>query len=129
MAFGSGHGGDAVASSAEAQRVDAIRNITMITYILYGIGIFIGITSIIGIIIAYLRRAESAGTIYQSHFTWLIRTFWIGLVIGFVGIVTSPIGIGFFVLLAIEIWVIFRIVKGFLKFNDRKEIPNPRGFF
>lgn len=31
-----------------------------------------------GIILTYLERKKARGTVYENHFQWLIRTFWIG---------------------------------------------------
>jgi uncharacterized membrane protein len=56
----------------------------------------------------------------EQHFRWQIRTFWIGLLWTVIGIVTTPIIIGWFILLGISIWIIYRIVKGALALNDGK---------
>jgi len=37
----------------------------------------LGGASIIGLIIAYVKRSDLRGTIYESHMTSAIRTFWI----------------------------------------------------
>ncbi|MGU3496941.1 DUF4870 family protein [Xanthobacteraceae bacterium A53D] len=113
---------------APGARDEALRNITMITYILYAIGYFVGITMLVGLIVAYMKRGDAAGTIYESHFTWLIRTFWIGLIVGIIGFFTSFILIGVPILIACYIWGIYRVVKGFLAFNDRKPIAAPQGY-
>jgi len=39
-----------------------------------------------------------------------------------IGIITTPLIIGWFILLGISIWVIYRIVKGALALNDGKVI-------
>jgi uncharacterized membrane protein len=40
---------------------------------------FIGmIVMLVAVGIAYAKRKEAAGTAYESHLRWLIRTFWIG---------------------------------------------------
>lgn len=36
------------------------------------------ILGLIAIIITYNKRKTAKDTIYESHFTWLIRTFWVG---------------------------------------------------
>ncbi|GGF45840.1 hypothetical protein GCM10007301_01660 [Azorhizobium oxalatiphilum] len=112
-----------------AARDEALRNIVMITYILYVVGFFVGITMLVGLIVAYVKRGDAAGTIYESHFTWLIRTFWIGLLLSVIGLITSFILIGIPILIATGIWSIYRVVKGFLAFNDRKPIAAPAAFF
>ena len=66
-----------------------------------------------------MKRDDTAGTI-ASHFTWQIRTFWWSLLWFVLGIATLIIGVGFLILLADAIWVIYRIVKGFLNFIEDK---------
>ncbi|MFZ5721781.1 MAG: DUF4870 family protein [Pseudomonadota bacterium] len=43
-----------------------------------------GLTAIIGVIIAHIQQG-TAGPIMRTHYTFLIRTFWIGLVLAIVG--------------------------------------------
>ena len=59
-----------------------------LVYILYFIGFVVGITAIAGLIVAYLKRGE-AGPNATTHFTFQIRTFWIGLLFSIIGAVTS----------------------------------------
>lgn len=33
---------------------------------------------LIAVILTYLKRKEAAGTVFESHLQWMIRTFWIG---------------------------------------------------
>ena len=116
----------------EAQ-LDNLRTLTMVTYVLYAVSALVGITAIVAIIVNYIKRDETRGTIYESHFTWQIRTFWWGVlwaVIGFVtmfiviGIATVwVLGLGFLVLAVNAIWMIYRVVRGFLAWNDRKAMP------
>jgi len=107
-------------ASVDAVKLGQLKQLTLITYILYAVSAFVGITAIVAIVINYVKREDTAGTIYESHFTWQIRTFWWSLAWFFLGMLTMIIGIGFFVLVADGIWVIYRIVKGFLNFNEDK---------
>ena len=104
-----------------------LRQYTMIIYILYMAAILVGITSIVGVIMAYVKRADFAGTEYEDHITYLIRTFWISLGGYVIGVILSMVFIGVFVIFAVFIWFIYRIVVGFIKFNDNKPI-NPMGW-
>jgi uncharacterized membrane protein len=110
----------AAAPAVDAARLAQLKQLTLITYILYAVSGFVGITAIVAIFINYLKRDDVAGTIYASHFTWQIRTFWWSLLWGVIGAATVFIGIGFIVLFADVIWVIYRLVKGFLNFNEDK---------
>jgi uncharacterized membrane protein len=112
-----------------ANPTEAARNLALVIHGLYAVGMFVGLTAIIGVVIAYLKRGDAAGTIYESHFTYAIRTFWIGLVIFFVGWLLSFILIGLPILAFGWVWTIIRVVRAFLSWNDRKPIDNPERFF
>ena len=99
-----------------------LRQYTMIIYILYMAAILVGITSIVGVIMAYVKRADFAGTEYEDHITYLIRTFWISLIGYLIGAVLSIVGIGIIIIIAVGIWYIYRSIAGFIKFNDNKPI-------
>ena len=67
------------------------RGLAFTVYILYFLGYVTGITSIIGVMIAYFQD-RSANSELVSHFTFQIRTFWIGFVYLVVGaILLEPI--------------------------------------
>jgi uncharacterized membrane protein len=82
-----------------------------VVYILYLLGLFLPFTSIVGVIIAYVNQGEAPEWL-QSHYRFQIRTFWIGLLYGIIGLVTCIIIIGFFWLCFVLIWLIVRCVKG-----------------
>ncbi|GAB3440329.1 hypothetical protein GCM10027396_06320 [Insolitispirillum peregrinum] len=88
-----------------------------------------GLTGVVGVIIAHIRLKETKGTIFESHLRWLIRTFWLSLLMCLPGILLSFVGIGLLLLVAISIWFIYRIVVGFLKLNEGKPIDDPSRLF
>jgi len=105
------------------------RNLTTLVYALHAAAFFVGLTGVVGVIINYLKRDEVAGTRYESHFIWQIRTFWASFGVGMLGVVLIPVfGLGFLVLLADAVWVVYRIVKGWLALNDGKAIDTPRAW-
>jgi len=105
------------------EKMESLKKITMVVYALYAFAYFGGLTAIIGIVINYIKREEVAGTWLESHFLWQRRTFWFGLLWAVIGIVTMPILIGFLVHFVNCIWIIYRVVKGWLYFNDNKPMP------
>ncbi len=115
------YGADAVS----AEKLSSLKQLTLVTYILYALSPFAGLSAIVAVIINYIKRDETAGTIYESHFTWQIRTFWFSLLWAVIGGATVWLGIGFLVLAADYVWVIYRIVKGFLNWNDGQPMPVP----
>lgn len=107
------------------RRGDSLKNLAVAVYILQALSFFVGgITGLAGVIINYIKMDEVQGTWIEPHFRWQVRTFWIGLLWGIIGFVTSFIIIGWFILLAVAIWVIYRIVKGALALNDGRP-PEP----
>jgi uncharacterized membrane protein len=95
------------------------------------VGSFVmGIPSIIAVIMNYARRGEARGTWLESHFSWQLRTFWwaAALVIALfllslplffvlIGFVTFPFG-----MVVIGAWIIYRVVKGWLRLRDSQPI-------
>jgi uncharacterized membrane protein len=108
------------ASGAAAEKLANLKQLTMITYILYAVSWLVGFTAIVAIVINYVKREDTVGTIYESHFTWQIRTFWWSLLWFVIGFASMFVVVGFLILAADAIWVIYRIVKGFLNWNDGK---------
>ena len=93
------------------------------------VGSFIGgIPSIVAVIMNYARRSATRGSFLESHFRWQIRTFWFAfmwaLIIWVVGVVLIPVLIGFAVLgaglVALGVWIIYRVVRGWLALRDRR---------
>lgn len=76
-----------------------------------------GITLLIGLVIAYLNRGDSPAWV-GDHFTYQIRTFWIGLLYSLVAAVL----IGWLVSLVVLVWFFVRCVKGYQRI-DRGESP------
>jgi len=95
-----------------------------IIYILYLVGLVVGITPIVGVIMAYVNRSEAPFWV-QTHYQVQIRTFWIGLLYGLIAAVTSIIFIGFIVALFTLVWWIVRCAKGLSSAGNGMPYPNP----
>ncbi len=95
-----------------------------VIYILYLAGFVIGITPLIGVIIAYVNRGKSEPWL-ETHYTWAIRTFWICLLYSVVGFVLAFVLIGFLVLLGTVIWFIVRVVVGLQAIGRNEPMSKP----
>ena len=93
-------------------------------YILYLIGIVVGITSIVGVIMAYMNRGDAPQWL-ATHYQWQIRTFWIGLLFGIVSALLTVVIIGFLLALLALIWYIVRCAKGIQALDKSEAIENP----
>ena len=112
-----------VGPGATGQQVSN-KSLALIVYILYFVAYFVGITSVIGVIIAHVQIG-SAEPMLASHYRFQIRTFWIGVLYLVVGIVLSWVLVGFAILFWWFIWSLVRNVKGVLALNEGRPIPNP----
>lgn len=102
---------------------DSNRLVVLVAYVLGAIGLFTAFVPIlIALILCYIKRPEAAGTIYESHFQWLIRTFWFGLLWFVVALVLMLIGVGFLLYWVLCAWLVYRFVKGLLRFSERKAV-------
>ena len=106
-----------------AEQLASLKTLTMVVYALQVMSVFVGITAIVGVIINYVKREDAAGTVYESHFDWQIRTFWWGLVWSVIGFVLLfAFGLGLLVWFVAGIWALYRVIKGFLKLNDNQPV-------
>lgn len=100
--------------------LQSLKNITTAIYALQAASFLLVITFFVAIILSYVKRDDARGTWLESHFRWQIRTFWFSLLWIALGGLTYLIIIGWFILFAASLWLIYRIVKGWLNLNDRK---------
>jgi uncharacterized membrane protein len=96
------------------------KSITQVIYGLYAASLVVGVTSIAAIILNYVKRDEVAGTLYESHFRWQMRTFWFGLLWSFISLILTFVVIGIFGFIAVGIWFIYRVVIGWLRLSEGK---------
>jgi uncharacterized membrane protein len=106
----------------DAQRLNSLKTIATVVYALQAAGFFIGITWLVAVVLDYVKKDDARGTWLESHFRWQIRTFWWGLLWGVIGAILLLVLVGYFVLLATAIWIIYRIVKGWLSLSEGKPV-------
>lgn len=98
------------------------KRIVAIVYALQVIGLFTGLAFIAAVIVDYIKRPGVKGTWLESHVRWQLRTFWFSLLWLALGIITYLVIIGYFIILADGIWVVYRIAKGWIYLNDEKPL-------
>lgn len=95
-------------------------DITLLVYILQGISFFFGVTYLAAVIVNYVKRDTVQGTWLESHFTWQIQTFWYTVLWGVVGLFTYWIFLGYWIWALIPFWMLYRIIKGFIRLREGK---------
>src|SRR5688572_9482471 len=87
-----------------------------------------GWPSIIAVILNYVKRPDVRGTWLDSHYSWQIRTFWFTLLWLLAGgiLFITVVGIPFAIVLwiATGLWVLYRIIRGWLALSSRKIMPS-----
>jgi uncharacterized membrane protein len=93
-------------------------------YALQAVGLLVPIFLpwVVGVVIDYVKRDDARGTWLESHFRWQIRTFWWSLLWAVIGGVLLIVLIGWLVLAVAGIWMLYRIVKGWLRLAEQREI-------
>jgi uncharacterized membrane protein len=107
-----------------AQQIASSESNARIVYILYLASLLVGITALIGVVMAYVNRGGAPAGL-DTHYRFLIRTFWIGLLYGAIGGVLLAVFVGAFVLLFALVWFVIRCVKGLKLLADRQPVPDP----
>jgi len=111
--------------SQRSTDLQSLKNIAFAVYILQAL-VFLPpfvITYFVAVILCYIKRDDARGTWIESHFRWQIRTFWFGLLWYVVGGLTLFFIIGAVIIFANSLWLIYRILKGWLNLNDGKPMP------
>ncbi len=99
-----------------------------IVYVSYLLGFAIGITPLIGIVLAYLNRG-AADIWAKTHYDWAIRTFWIALLFVIISALLSVVLIGVLGFVATAVWIVVRCVVGLQKAAREEPITNPESWW
>ena len=99
---------------------ESLKQITQVVYALQAASFLTGLSLIAAIIVNYVKREDVAGTLYESHFRWQMRTFWFMLLWAVLGMLLTVVVVGFAILAAAGVWFIYRVVKGWLRLSEGK---------
>ncbi|WP_026354195.1 DUF4870 family protein [Massilia niastensis] len=100
-----------------------------ILYIIHALTFFfsLGMLSFVPLIVNYVKRPETSGTMVYTHHTWMIRSFWfyaLWMALGFVLFATIiGIPLAWLVWGVAWVWKAYRLIRGFLDLNSNKAMP------
>jgi len=77
-----------------------LRSLVLLCYVLFLLGFVNGLTTLVGVVIAYVKRRDAAGTVWQSHFDNLILVFWVIVAVLLIVMISLPIS-----LVSLGVWV------------------------
>ncbi len=116
---------------------DKLRTMIIVAYgcfiggiLLPAIGIEIPFLALIALVIVFIKRKEAAGTMYESHCVWVLRTFVIGFVVSILAALIAQTGSAAAALLfiAVSVWAIYRLAKGALRLYEGKPVEMPKSW-
>jgi uncharacterized membrane protein len=114
-----------------AEREDSLRTIGHISYALHAIvaigAVLPGVQAsiallLVAFILDLVKKDDARGSWQESHFAWRIRSvLWAGVLY----VVTIPLWLlflipGWIAWIAISIWFLYRVIRGWLALNDRR---------
>jgi uncharacterized membrane protein len=98
-----------------------------IIYVLYLVGLVVGVTAIVGLIMAYVYKDDAPDWL-RTHYELQVRTFWMMLLYAVISGILCLILIGFLLLLVVAVWWIVRCVKGLKYLEQKAAYPNHLGW-
>ena len=116
-------------SQAPAPKSTSSTNWPVIIWALYlGSFVTLGLTMLVGAILAFVKRPQLAGTPAESHMTYAIWTFWVTVAVTIFGF-AAPFEFAGLVFFPLMVWQLLRIIRGFLRAVDGRPIDKPTGLF
>jgi uncharacterized membrane protein len=118
-----------------------LRSLAIVCYVLFLLAGMNGVSAVIGVIIAYVKRHDAAGTIWQSHFSNMIVVFWVMIGAAVLALLTWPIAIGaffvgwpviwppalglpfvfwFVVFPLLFVWYLYRMIRGLVRASEER---------
>lgn len=96
------------------------------------VGAFVfGWPSIIAVIINRATRDQVRGTWLDTHWRWQWRSFWFAalwlLIAGLLFITLIGIPAAILAIVGTGLWVLYRVIRGWLALLDRRPMPLPAG--
>jgi uncharacterized membrane protein len=101
---------------------DENRLLAIVVYGLYIAALIsVGVAGIAGVIVAYIKKSEAKGTIWESHFDNQINAFWVWFVLFLIGIPgILALGLGFILIGFAFLFFLYRAIKGLILALENK---------
>jgi uncharacterized membrane protein len=120
-------------NSTNEKDVTSSMTVTHIMYALHALAPFTMWTlAIIAMIIGLVKRDDVRGTWLDSHYEYMSRTFWWGILWAVLAWATfwilglATFGIGMAVLwilpLIVLVWYLYRVIKGWMRLNEKRAV-------
>lgn len=99
-----------------------------IVAVLYLVAPFVGVSGLVGLVLAYVWRSEKPDSWEATHYTYLIRGFWIWFGATVLGFLLLFVLIGLLVLVAAFAFIIVRAVMSIVRAQKHEPMPEPESW-
>ncbi len=109
--------------------IEDAKQLARILYVVHALTFFfsLGLLSILPLIVNYLKRPDTAGTMVHTHHTWMIRSFWFYILWMAVAVVLAVtivlIPLAWLVGAVAWLWKAYRLIRGFIDLNNNRAMP------
>jgi uncharacterized membrane protein len=97
-----------------------------IVSLLYLSSVVLGVTALVGLVLAYVWKGEAHAEWESSHYEYLIRTFWLALVGAMVSLLLMIVLVGFVLIVAVGALVVVRCVLSLVNAQKHQPMPSPQ---
>lgn len=110
-------------NQTDDEKLQSLKKLTTAVYLCQVLAFaFAGLPLLVSVAINFMKRDEVQGTWLESHFDWQIKTVWIALAGMALSGLTFEFGIGFFILIATVVLMVYRIVIGWSALNADRPV-------
>jgi uncharacterized membrane protein len=113
--------------------VQSTMTVTHVMYALHALAPFTALLlALVALIVGLVKRDDVRGTWVETHYDWLSRTFWWGLLWWVIAwtlfwiLTIGTLGIGIIFTwifpVAVFVWYLYRVIVGWMKLSDGKPI-------
>jgi len=96
-----------------------------IVSLLYLSSFLVGVTALVGVVLAYIWKNQPQAEWEVSHYRYHIRTFWLALIGSIISILLIIVVVGVFLWIAVGVLVVVRSVLSLINAQKREPMPNP----
>jgi uncharacterized membrane protein len=109
--------------------LEEVKQTARVLYVVHALTFFfsLGLLSFIPLIINFVKRPYTEGTLVHSHHTWMIRSFvyyilWL-VVAGLLFVTIIGIPLAWLVGVCAWLWKAYRLIRGFVDLNNNRPMP------
>jgi uncharacterized membrane protein len=115
---------DTITFNKDQEEDPVTRKMTYTIYVIYLAAVIIPVLPIIGVVFGYIFENDAKAYL-KSHYHYIIRSFWIGVLYSLLATISIIVGIGIILIPLCMIWWLIRAAKGLKSLMRAEPINRP----